>query len=64
MSFWFVEIDVTSSVSEYDLVRVVVGGKGLKEGNAEVKLRTDKEPSKIPLGEAVEYVQKLIAQHK
>lgn len=43
-------------------VRVVVGGKGLKEGNTEVKLRTESEPKKIPLGETVKFVQKLIAE--
>jgi len=42
-------------------VRVVIGGKGLKEGNAEIKLRTDTDATMVPIGEAVAHVQKLIA---
>jgi len=34
-------------------VRVVVGERGLKEGNVEIKRRTDDKPSLIPAGEAV-----------
>ena len=41
-------------------VRVVIGGKGLKEGKAEIKLRTDSEPSKIPIEGAVDYVKDLV----
>ena len=41
-------------------LRVVIGGKGLKEGNAEIKGRTDAEAAKIPVGEAVEYVASLL----
>ena len=41
-------------------VRVVVGGKGLKEGNAEVKLRTDSEATMVPIGDAVAHVKNLI----
>lgn len=43
-------------------VRVVVGGKGLKEGNAEIKLRTESEPRKVPLDQAVATVRELTAQ--
>ncbi len=42
-------------------VRVIIGGKGLKEGHAEIKLRTDSEAAKVPIDNAVAYVQKLIA---
>jgi prolyl-tRNA synthetase len=42
-------------------VRVIIGGKGLKEGNAEIKLRTDAEATKIPIGDAVAHVRGLIA---
>ncbi|MCL4108092.1 UNVERIFIED_CONTAM: hypothetical protein GTU68_012828 [Idotea baltica] len=41
-------------------VRVVVGGKGLKEGIAEIKQRTDSEAARIPLAEAVDHVKTLI----
>jgi len=34
-------------------VRVVVGERGLKEGNVEIKRRTDDKPSLIPAGDAV-----------
>ena len=44
-------------------VRVVVGGKGLKEGNAEIKLRTDSDATKVPLESAVAHVRDLIAQN-
>lgn len=43
-------------------IRVVVGGKGLKEGNAEIKRRTDAEPARVPLADAVSFVQNLIAE--
>lgn len=42
-------------------VRIIIGGRGLAEGNAEVKLRTDAEAAKVPIGEVVKYVQKLTA---
>ncbi len=34
-------------------LRIVVGERGLKEGNVEVKRRTDEKPTLIPAGEAV-----------
>ncbi|MDG1896526.1 MAG: proline--tRNA ligase [Fuerstiella sp.] len=40
-------------------IRVIIGGKGLKEGNAEIKLRTDSQATKVPIGETVSYVQNL-----
>lgn len=42
-------------------IRVVIGGKGLKEGNAEIKLRTDATATHVPIGNAVAHVQSLIA---
>ena len=42
-------------------IRVVIGGKGLKEGNAEIKLRTDAAATHVPIGNAVAHVQDLIA---
>jgi len=45
-------------------VRVVVGGKGLKEGNAEIKLRTESEPRKVPLDQAVATVRELTTQQQ
>ena len=41
-------------------VRVVVGGKGLKEGIAEIKQRSDSEAARIPLADAVAHVKTLI----
>ena len=43
-------------------VRVVVGGKGLKDGIAEVKQRTDSEATRVPLAETTEYVAKLASR--
>lgn len=43
-------------------VRIVIGGKGLKEGNAEVRLRTESDARKVPLDNAVGYVKDLIAE--
>lgn len=43
-------------------VRVIIGGKGLKAGNAEIKLRTESEASKIPIDNAVAHVRELIAK--
>ena len=41
-------------------LRVVVGERGLKEGNVEVKRRTDDKPTNIPVGDAVSTVLKWI----
>lgn len=43
-------------------VRVVVGGKGLKDGIAEVKQRTDSEATRVPLEETVAHVRNLLAE--
>ncbi len=45
-------------------LRVVIGGKGLKEGIVECKLRTAAEPEKVPVAQAVAHVLKKIAQEK
>jgi prolyl-tRNA synthetase len=42
-------------------VRVIIGGKGLKEGNAEIKLRTDSQATKVPIGEACDYVRRIVS---
>ncbi len=42
-------------------IRVIIGGKGLKAGNSEVKLRTDSEATKVPIDETCEYVRKLVS---
>ena len=44
-------------------VRVVIGGKGLKEGSAEIKLRTDDKATMVPIGDTISHVQKLIADN-
>jgi prolyl-tRNA synthetase len=36
-------------------LRIVVGGRGLKDGVVEVKWRTEAEPEKVPVGEAVSH---------
>ena len=41
-------------------LRVVIGGKGLKEGIVEVKWRTDDSPKKVPVDDAVETVAGMI----
>jgi prolyl-tRNA synthetase len=43
-------------------VRMIVGGKGLKDGIVEIKRRTDPEATRMPLGEAASFVQKLVAE--
>ncbi len=45
-------------------LRVVIGGKGLKEGVVEIKLRTESEPTKVKLDEAVGFILDKIAQEK
>ena len=45
-------------------LRLVIGGKGLKEGLAEVKWRTNTEPSKIPVDTAVASVLRLLAERR
>ncbi len=44
-------------------IRVVIGGKGLKEGNAEIKLRTDDKATMVPIGNTISHVQQLIADN-
>ena len=43
-------------------VRITIGGKGLAEGIAEVKLRTETDAKKVPLANAVGFVKDLIAE--
>ncbi|MDB5338499.1 MAG: proS [Planctomycetaceae bacterium] len=45
-------------------LRVIIGGKGLKDGVVEVKWRTDAEATKVPVAEAIQTVIKLIAERK
>lgn len=45
-------------------LRVVVGGKGLKEGIVEVKWRNATEPQKIPLNNAVPAILEMITARK
>jgi prolyl-tRNA synthetase len=45
-------------------IRVTIGGKGLAEGIAEIKLRTDTDAKKVPPAEAVKFVLDLIASRK
>jgi prolyl-tRNA synthetase len=40
-------------------IRVIIGGKGLKEGNSEIKLRTDSHATKVPIGETCDYVRRI-----
>lgn len=45
-------------------LRVVIGGKTLKEGVAEVKLRTEKDPSLVPLDQVVANVCETVQKAK
>ncbi|MBM80846.1 MAG: proline--tRNA ligase [Planctomycetaceae bacterium] len=45
-------------------LRVVVGGKGLKEGLVEIKWRTDGDPTKVPVDEAMDTVNAMLAQRR
>ncbi len=45
-------------------LRVAIGGRGLKEGIAEVKWRNESEVQKIPLADVVDFVSKGIANAK
>ena len=42
-------------------IRVVIGGRGLKEGIAEVRRRSESEARKVPLADTVRVVQEIIA---
>ncbi len=44
--------------------RIVLGGKGLQEGIAEVKSRTAEKPDKIPLADVVSHVTTLVKNAK
>jgi prolyl-tRNA synthetase len=45
-------------------LRVVVGERGLAEGNVEVKRRTDDKPTGVPLDQAVERILEIIEELK
>lgn len=45
-------------------LRIVVGGKGLKDGIAEVKWRTDSDAERIPLADAASHVVALVQAEK
>lgn len=45
-------------------LRVVIGGKGLKEGLVELKWRTAAEPTKVPVASAIETVKAWLAERK
>jgi prolyl-tRNA synthetase len=45
-------------------LRVVIGGKGLKNDEVEIKWRTAENPDKVPLGEGVQTVLKLLEERR
>ena len=45
-------------------LRVVVGGKGLKEGKVELKWRWDEAPEKVPVDEGVQIALKMLEARK
>jgi prolyl-tRNA synthetase len=45
-------------------LRVVIGGKGLKEGQVEVRWRWEAESRRVPVGDAVVAVENLIRERK
>ncbi|HUG19697.1 MAG TPA: proline--tRNA ligase [Planctomycetaceae bacterium] len=45
-------------------LRVVIGGRGLAEGNMEVKWRTDPEPTMVPVAEIESTIVNMLAERK
>lgn len=45
-------------------LRVVIGGKSLKDGVAEVKLRTEADPALIPLSDVLTHVKGIVEREK
>jgi prolyl-tRNA synthetase len=45
-------------------LRLVIGGKGLKEGQVELKWRNAAGPVKAPIGEAVANVREMLADRR
>jgi len=45
-------------------LRIVIGGKGLKEGQVEIKWRTDDDPTKVAVTEGVARIQEMIGQRR
>jgi prolyl-tRNA synthetase len=45
-------------------LRIVIGGKGLKEGQVELKWRTDASPTKVPIVDAINTVREMLAERK
>ena len=45
-------------------LRVVIGGKGLKEGQVEVRWRTAAEPVKVPIVDAVHVIREMLAERR
>jgi prolyl-tRNA synthetase len=45
-------------------LRIVVGDRGLKEGNVEIKLRTDAQARNVPAGEAVAEAVRTVTEMK
>jgi len=43
-------------------LRVVVGEKGLKDGNVEIKRRTEAKPAMVPVASAVEKIREILQQ--
>lgn len=45
-------------------LRVVIGGKGLKNGEVELKWRTDDGPTKVPVADGIAKVQELLKERQ
>ena len=45
-------------------LRIVIGGKGLKEGMIEVRWRTAAEPVKVPIADAINTIREMLADRK
>jgi prolyl-tRNA synthetase len=45
-------------------LRIVIGGKGLKEGQVELKWRTDAAPTKVPIVDAINTVREMLAERR
>ena len=45
-------------------LRVVIGGRGLKEGNVEVKWREESEPTKVPAADGVQHLLNMLQERQ
>ena len=61
LQFW--EVHYRWNATRFPL-RIVIGGKGLKEGQVEVKWRDAAGPVKVPIVDAVSTVREMLADRR